>query len=153
MTDPIVRRQNWFVWAGFLLNLIAFFSFFLFFVRFPVTRDFPWANLLLFLIAEALLAIGLFRAFARAQTYKGKITGPVLSGLSALVLAGFVFVVFILARQLPAVTNAPHVGTKAPEFTLLDTNNQQVSLTELLTSPQNGAAPKSVLLVFYRGYW
>jgi len=28
-----------------------------------------------------------------------------------------------------------------------------VSLNQLLTSPINGAAPRGVLLVFYRGYW
>ena len=153
MTDPIVRRWNWPLWAGFILNLLAFFSFFFFFARFPVTRDFPWANLLLFVIAEALLAIGLLRAFRQPQSYGGKIMGPVLSSLSALVLAGFVFVIFVFARRLPPASNAPHVGTKAPEFTLLDTNNKSTSLTELLTTPLNGAPPKGVLLVFYRGYW
>ena len=153
MTDAIVRRWNWPLWAGFVLNLIAFFSYFLFFIRFPVTRDFPWANLLLFLVAETLVAMGLVRAFARAQIYKGKILGPVLSAISALTLAAFVLIFFVFARQLPAAANAPRVGTKAPEFTLVDTNSKPVSLTELLTTPQNGAAPKGVLLVFYRGYW
>jgi hypothetical protein len=153
MPDDVKRRVNWFLWAGFVLNLLAFFSFFLFFARFPVTRDFPWANLLLFLIAEGLLAVGLFRAFARAVSYRGKIMGPVLSGLSALVLFAFVFIVFVMARQLPASPNAPRVGAKAPDFTLPDVNNNLVSLAELLTTPQNGAATKGVLLVFYRGYW
>ena len=46
-----VQRFNWQIWVGFLLSLIAFFSYFLVFVWFPVTRDFPWANLLLFGIA------------------------------------------------------------------------------------------------------
>jgi hypothetical protein len=153
MTDPITRRWNWPLWIGFTLNLVAFFSYFVFFVRFPVTRDFPWANLLLFAAAEALVAVGLLRAFVRAQIYRGKILGPVLSTISALTLLAFVFTVFVFARRLPPATNAPRVGAKAPEFTLLDTNSKPVSLTELLTSPQNGAAPKGVLLVFYRGYW
>lgn len=153
MTDPIARRWNWPLWAGFVLNFLAFFSYFVFFARFPLTRNFPWANLLLFVIAEALLAVGLIRAFSRAEVYRGKIVGPILSSLSALVLAAFVFLIFVFARRLPASSNAPHVGTKAPAFTLLDTSNKPTSLTDLLTTPQNGAAPKGVLLVFYRGYW
>ena len=153
MIDGIARRWNWPIWAGFVLNLLAFFSYFLWFVRFPVTRNFPWANLLLFVLAEGLMTIGLIRAFARADVYRGKVLGPILSGLSALVLAAFVLVVFVMARRLPVSSNAPRVGTKAPEFTLLDTSNKPVSLAELLTTPQNGAPPKGVLLVFYRGYW
>ncbi len=46
-----IRRFNWPIWAGFLLSLIAFASYFFVFVWFPVTRDFPWANLLLFALA------------------------------------------------------------------------------------------------------
>jgi hypothetical protein len=153
MDEPIVRRWNWPLWAGFVLNLSAFFSYFLLFVQFPATRNFPWANLLLFVVAEIFLGIGLLRAFGQSQVYRGKIVGPFLSGLSTLVLAGFVFVVFVLARRLPISSNAPHVGTKAPEFTLLDTSNKPVSLTELLTTSQNGTPTKGLLLVFYRGYW
>jgi len=40
-----------------------------------------------------------------------------------------------------------------PPFSLPDATGKQVSLTELLTAPVNGSAPKGVLLVFYRGYW
>jgi hypothetical protein len=35
----------------------------------------------------------------------------------------------------------------------VDTTGKSVALSELLTSPINGQAPKGVLLVFYRGYW
>jgi len=153
MNEAIVRRWNWPLWAGFALNVLAFFSYFLVFAQFPLTRNFPWANLLLFVLAEVLLAMGVLRAFGQSQVYRGKITGPILSALSALILAGFVFTVFVLARRLPVSSNAPRVGTKAPEFTLLDTSNKPVSLAELLATPQNGTAPKGVLLVFYRGYW
>jgi hypothetical protein len=150
---PVARRRNWLLLAGFLLALFAFFSYFLVFVNFPLTRNFPWANLLVFVVAEALLAMGIVRAFRQAGVYRGKVLGPVLSGLSTLILAAFIFVVLILARRLPQSLNAPHVGTKAPEFTLLDTSNKPVALTGLLAAPMDGAPPKGVLLVFYRGYW
>jgi hypothetical protein len=149
------RRINWPLWAGFLLSLIAFLSYSLVFVWFPVTRDFPWANLLLFALAGALLLVGVRRAFSpnRSHPRRSKIAGVTLATLSAAVFGLFIFASFIMATWLPSSNNAPQVGRNAPDFTLTDTNGTSVSLSELLTSPVNGKAPKGVLLVFYRGYW
>jgi hypothetical protein len=144
---------NWLLWAGFVLSVIAFLSYFAFFVEFSSTRNFPWVNLLLFAIAAALLAAGIRRAFQRPQSYRGKIFGPFLVGLSTLILGFFIFGIFVAARHLPASAAAPRVGAKAPDFTLSDSDNKPVSLANLLTEPVGGAAPKGVMLVFYRGYW
>ena len=65
------RRWNWPIWVGLVVVVTGLFSYG-FFVRFPTTRDFPWANLLLFGIGAALLLVGLFRAFGRPQLYRGK---------------------------------------------------------------------------------
>lgn len=161
-------RFNWPVWAGFLLSLIAFLSFPIVFVWFPVTRDFPWANLVLFGIAGVLLLVGVRRAFApdrgpqagsplgvadRAHPTRSKIAASVLTLLSLAIFGFFVVSMFIIARRLPASQSAPRIGQKAPDFTLSDTNGKQVSLAELLASPVNGKTPKGVVLVFYRGYW
>jgi hypothetical protein len=148
-----LRSINWPLWAGFLLSIIAFFSYFAFFVNFEATRDFPWANLALFAIAAVLVLIGLRRAFAQDRPLKSKIAGGLVTTLSLLVLALFIFTIFIAARWLPASQGAPHVGQKAPDFTLSDTNGQSVSLAQLFSKPVNGKTPKGVLLVFYRGYW
>src|SRR5713226_9679451 len=67
---------NWLLWAGFVLSVIAFLSYFAFFVEFPSTRNFPWANLLLFAIAAGLLAAGIRRAFRRPQSYRGQDIWP-----------------------------------------------------------------------------
>ena len=149
------RRFNWPLWLGFLLTIAAFFTYFAVFVQFPVTRDFPWANLVLFVIAGLLLFLGIRSGFAsdRPHPTRSKIIASIVGLLSLVVFAFFVFVIFVAARWLPASTGAPHVGQRAPEFTLSDTNGKQVSLNELLSSPINGSAPKGVLLVFYRGYW
>ena len=144
---------NWLLWAGFVLSVIAFLSYFAFFVEFPSTRNFPWANLLLFAIAAGLLSMGIRRAFQRPQGYRGKIFGPTLAGLSGLIFGFFVFAIFVAARHMPASAAAPRVGAAAPEFTLTDSDNKPVSLASLLTQPIGGAAPKGVMLVFYRGYW
>lgn len=148
-----LRRFNWLTWAGFLLSLAAFASYVTIFVRFPVTRDFPWVNLLLFLLAAVFLAFGLRRAFVADRPRKSKIAGSVLAALSVLVFTSFILTTFVLARLLPASAGAPHIGQKAPDFSLVDTNGKPVSLSELVSSPVDGAAPEGVLLVFYRGYW
>ena len=150
-----MKRLNWPLWTGFLLSVIAFFSFFAFFVNFPITRDFPWANLLLFGLAGALLFVGLRRAYREPTLYRGKIFGPILAVLSVAVFALFSYSVFVASRQLPVARGAPQLGQKAPEFSLLDTTGKPVLLSQLLSAPLPGAAqaPKGVLLVFYRGYW
>lgn len=166
-----IRKLNWPIWAGFLLSVIAFLSYFLVFVWFPVTRDFPWANLLLFALAAALLLVGLRRAFApdRSKPRRSKVAGAILATLSVAIFGFFIFVTFVIARWLPASHEAPKVGQKAPDFSLADTNGRLVSLSELLSSPINAQtgdagtlarnqrearpATKGVLLVFYRGYW
>jgi len=150
-----MKKFNWALWAGFLLSVIAFLSYPLFFVRFAVTRDFPWVNLLLFVVAGVLVLIGIRRAFAadRPHPKRSKVAGATLSLLSVLVLSSFIFSMFIMSRWLPASTGAPRVGQKAPDFTLTDSTGRAVSLGDLLTLPADGKIPKGVLLIFYRGYW
>lgn len=136
---------------------MAFLSYFLFFAYFPVTRDFPWVNLLLFAAGLSLLGVGLRRAFGQPERYRGRISGPIFAVLSVLVLSLFLFYNFSFSRQLPASQGAPQVGEKAPEFTLPDVNGQRVKLSELLSPPtaeeERAKKPRWVLLVFYRGYW
>ena len=152
-----IQRFNWQVWAGFLLSIVTFLSYPFFFVIFPVTRDFPWANLLLFAVAAGLLFVGARRAFAPGRSRKAKIGSSVVAALGAVIIGLFVFTAFIAARWLPASKGAPQLGQKAPDFSLADTSGKSVTLTELISTPINGktgeAKPKGVLLIFYRGYW
>lgn len=149
------RSWNWRLWAGFALCPIAILSYFLFFFKFPVTRDIPWVNFLIFAVAALLLFAGLRRAFAQPELYRGKIAGPILSLLGVAMLGLFCFFIFYLSRQLPKSAAAPRVGSRAPDFVLPDTANKPVSLASLLSDPlpNTHVAPKGVLLVFYRGYW
>ena len=151
-----IRSFNWHIWAGFLLSIIAFVSYTVFFVNFPITRDFPWANLILFMIAAALLFVGVRRAFAPDRSRLAKVGSSILAALGVLIIGAFIFAIFVFARWLPASTGAPRIGNKAPEFTLADANGKATSLAELLTTPinvSNTAKPRGVLLIFYRGYW
>ena len=141
------RKWNWPLWFGFVLVLAGFFSYTLFFSRFPITRDFPWANLILFCTGGILLLASLFRAFGRPQVYRGKILGAIFMIFSALMVGSFCYSFFDLPRQVPPSMGAPRVGQKAPEFTLPDQNDKPVALADLLSSS------KAVALIFYRGFW
>lgn len=150
-----VRKINWPLWLGLLLTVFAFISYPVLFVWFPVTRDFPWANLLLFGIAVLLLVLGVRRANASEAPHpkRSEIVSIVVVVLCFAMIGLFVYGTFILARQLPASKGAPQVGQKAPDFTLPDINNKPVSLSALLATPVNGKPTRGVLLIFYRGYW
>jgi hypothetical protein len=140
------RKWNWPIWVGFIVAVGGLFSY-EFFAQFPITRDFPWANLLLFGVGAALLIVGLFHAFARPQGYRGKIVGSVFAIIALLLFALFSYEIFYVLRQVPASTGAPRVGQKAPEFALLNENAKLVRLADLLSSS------KAVVLIFYRGFW
>lgn len=141
------RSWNALNWAGFGFTLVAAISYVPIFVRFPATRDIPWANLLLFLLGGCVLVGGLKRAYGEPERYGGKVSGAVL-GVLALALFGlFCWGNFVFARRVPVSSGAPHVGELAPDFTLPDTTGKPVTLAGLRQTS------RAVLLIFYRGYW
>jgi hypothetical protein len=147
--------------------LVAFFaliSYFVLFYRWPVTRDFPWANYLLFATGALLISSGMRRAFRRPDLYRGKIAGTVLASITLLLLGLFVYVTGFATKALPASKGAPKVDTKAPDFSLTDEYGNNVTLSSLLTTAGvgdpsqaniagTGTPPNGVILIFYRGYW
>jgi len=143
----VKRRRNILNWVGFAIVLVALVSYIPFFALFPLTRDIPWANYLLFLIGGALLAIGVKRAYRDPEHYRGKISGAILASVSALLLAFFVVSVTYFTRQIPSAETALRVNQKAPPFVLVDTAGKQVSSADLLKDH------RGLVLVFYRGYW
>lgn len=139
------RAWNGSLYAGFGVVLFAFLSYFFIFSQFPVTRNFPWLNLLLFVAGFALLWRGLRRRWSRPERYRGRIAGPALSAVSLFVFGFFLFYNFAFSAQLPESKGAPKVGDVAPDFTLPDQDGKPVKLSDFRGQP--------VLLVFYRGYW
>jgi|SRR6185503_2028823 len=146
------RRWNWRLWAGFLLVLAGAVGYLAVFAWYPVTRDFPWVSLLMFLGGALLLVLGLRRSFREPDLYRGKIFGSILTILSVAVVSLFCYGLFYKGRQMPASAAAPHLGQKAPDFTLPDQNGNPVSLADLLSGAST-AKPKGAVLIFYRGYW
>lgn len=134
------RPWNWQLWSGLALALVAFFSYFLLFVRFPMTRDIPRVPFILFLLAAVLLISGWRRA-------PRKLLPSIVTLIGFLIIGAFTFVVTVGTKNLPASVNAPAVGEKAPQFALPDMSNKTVSLSSVL------AESNGVLLIFYRGFW
>jgi len=136
-----MRRFNWPLWLGLVLVILAFVGYVTLFVRFPLTRDVPWASYLLLAVGLAFVVAG----FRRAQR---KLVPSIVAVVTVALAAFFVFGASVGTR-MPASPAAPAVGAKAPGFTLPDTNNRPVTLAQLLAAPGS----KGVILVFYRGYW
>ena len=104
------KSWNWSLWIGFLCVLAGFLTY-TFFAQFPITRDFPWANLLLFAVGGILLVLGLFRAFGRPQIYRGKIFGLILAAL------GDIDVRFVFLHILLRTAAGPAFDRSAASWT------------------------------------
>ena len=143
---PAERQWNFRLWLGFALVAAGLFGYFLIFVRFPITRDFPWASLLLFAAGLLLLAQGWSRAIRQPAQYRGKIAAPILALVSLGIIGFFSFGLFVVARQLPGSNEATAVGARAPEFSLTNQVGKLVSLADFSGS-------RGTLLIFYRGHW
>jgi hypothetical protein len=155
MPEMTQRRRNWAPWYGLLLALVAILSNAGFFLALPGQKAIPFLSWTLAVIALLFALTGVLRAFQQPQVYGGKVSSSILGVISLLIIALVVFG-SIQSRKLPASAEAPKPGQKAPDFTLADTNGTKVSLGRLLGAGSNSsgsAAPKAVLLIFYRGYW
>src|SRR6185295_12515565 len=102
-----MKKFNWPLWLGFILSIFAFLSYPFIFANWATTRDFPWVNIPLFIVALVLLFVGVRRAFAPGRRLVSKIVAPTIATISLLVLALFIFTSFIMSRWLPASANAP----------------------------------------------
>ncbi|HEY7405846.1 MAG TPA: hypothetical protein VIB39_20135 [Candidatus Angelobacter sp.] len=165
MAEKTERRRNWAPWLALLFVVVVIALNATAFVGIPGQGPIQWLILAFGIGAVLWAVIGVRRAFGQSHLYGGKITGCIF-GVLALLVCGLVVFGWIHARDLPSSAGAPKVGQKAPDFTLTDTNNNQVSLGQLLSTAQDGTAanatgaaparspaPKAVLLIFYRGYW
>ena len=149
------RFWNWRLWAGFGLGIAALAGYVSFVNE---TRAVFWPSLLVFVVAAVLLASGVKRRSREPELYRGQIAGPVLTALTVLICCLFGFIVYQVSRVFPDAKHAPQIGQRAPEFSLVDTNGENFTLAQLLSTPLTDSAgaarpTKGVLVFFYRGYW
>ena len=79
MTESEVKKRRLprSLWLGLFLVLAAPILFSLVFIRFPATRDVPWATLLMFGLGIGLLAHAMRLAFREGATHRGKVMTPI----------------------------------------------------------------------------
>jgi hypothetical protein len=150
LAEPVTtmkRRHNISLWIGFVLVLLAVLTYIPIFTLFPVTRDVPWVNYLLFLAGGVFLVLGLMRAFGQPALYRGKVLGSIFAAISLSLAIFFSYAVFYAARDIPASASAIPVGQTAPDFKLTSADGKQISLADQLKNN------RAVVLIFYRGYW
>lgn len=136
-------RANHALWLGPLVALVGFLSYFLFFARWPLFRDFPWANLLLLAAALVLSGLGMRRAWARGGWRIA--AGIVGVAFSALLVVGLLFYAFVLSYQLPSPGLAVAEGEPFPAMVRVAHDGREVD-----TGTDLGGR---TIVVFFRGHW
>lgn len=134
---------NPFLWLGPLIAIPGFFSYWGFFVRWPLFRDTAWLNIGILLVAVALSILGLRRAWPRGGWRR--LAGAGGAALSALLLAGLVAYCYGMSYGLPSADAAIAEGATIPAVTLAAHDGSQVDLAR--------ASQQPLVLVFYRGHW
>ncbi len=133
------------VWLGLVITIAGVLSYFLFFFQFPDLRDFPVLNLPVVLLGVITAAVGCWQVFRQ----NGGLPGKSLAAAGFVLTLGFAglfnFYVFSMSYQVPESLQAPAAGTTAPDFTLRDHHNRDVSLSDY--------RDEKVVVVFYRGFW
>jgi hypothetical protein len=161
MPEIAERRRNWAPWLALLFILAAIGLNAAIFMTARGVLAILWLGVGAGVVALIYSVIGIKRAFGQPAVFGGKISSLII-GVLALLVCGLLAFAWFGARSLPASAGAPHMGQKAPEFTLADTQGNNVSLSQLLghgdatgasSVTTAGAQPKAVLLIFYRGYW
>lgn len=144
--QPQPARWNYLAWLGPVVTLVGALSYFLFFVRFPVLRDFPWVNLPMVLLGAGLSLVGLLNGlFSRQRSLFSKLFS-IVGFVFSVALCGLFFVyIFSLSYQIPGPESVTQVDSMAPTFSLLDQNGDAVDLTNL--------QGKKAVITFYRGWW
>lgn len=138
------RPRNHMIWIGPLLGFASIVSYFMVFARFAALRDFPWVNLPLVFLGAFLAGLGVWRAYARPEVFRGKVLAPLSLALSLFFAGLFTFYIFSMSYALPA-SDAAQSLSRAPDFTLQSKDGQTVRLSDY--------RGRKVALVFYRGFW
>ncbi len=90
MANPMKRRWNAWLSAGFLVTLVAFSSAYSFLISVP-SRAVPWMDALLFGLGLVMIGIGLRRAYREPERYRGRVRGLILATWALLLFGLFLW--------------------------------------------------------------
>jgi len=144
---PTRAPRNWPAIAGVVFGLGGVLGYFaLVLTHDPRLRGLihtPVLNLALVVVGLLLSVLGAIQANQR--TRGGRVSAPALALLNV-ALSGFLgWHLFVASYRLPPAAHAPAVGAVAPDFELRDERGVPVRLSSF--------RGRTVVLLFYRGFW
>jgi hypothetical protein len=140
---PHASGKNHGLWAGPLITVLGFASYYTVFVWVDATRNLPWAPL--GIMAGGLIWSGF--ATKRAWRRGGWRIGAAMLGttFSSLTMALLLWYCFVFSYAMPAPGDPTAIGATIPALQAIDHAGTPVDLT--------GAAQGTLVLTFYRGHW
>jgi len=137
--------RNWDAIVGLLLGIGGVAVYFLLILSYDPTMhrwlEWPWINLLAVALGLVLSCVGVHRRRAR----RGRVVAPVAAALNFAVAAAFTWWLCAYSYQIPVAARAPAVGAVAPDFALPNQRGEEVRLSSF--------RGRSLVLLFYRGFW
>ncbi len=138
-------NRNSFAWIGPAVAFAGVVTYFMWFARFPLLRDFPWLNLPLVLLGVVLSFLGVKAVFSAKRPRSRKLAAAGGLVLSAALATLFIGYVFVLSSMIPNPRQETLEMTEAPSVALTDAGGAVVDLADY--------RGRKAVLVFYRGYW
>jgi hypothetical protein len=138
-------KRNNLAWIGPAVTFAGVVTYFMWFTRFPLLRDFPWLNLPLVLVGVVLSFLGVKAVFSAKRPWSRKLAAAGGLVLSAALATLFVGYVFVLSSMLPEARQETMAMAAAPSAALTDAGGAIVDLSDY--------RGRKAVLVFYRGYW
>jgi hypothetical protein len=134
-----------FAWIGPALTFAGVVTYFMWFARYPLLRDFPWLNLPLVVLGVVLSFLGVKAVFAAKRPLSRKLGAGAGLVLSAALATLFIGYVFVLSSMIPEARQETMAMAAAPSASLTDAGGAVVDLSDY--------RGRKAVLVFYRGYW
>lgn len=139
------KTTLWLPFLGFVLSFAICFSYVTYFVFDEQVRDNPWAIIVGSFCAAVIAIYGAVFTVRHTSRRVLKTANFIFALLAVFFPIIFTFFVAKLSYDLPSKKLALQGDKVAPSFTLLDSQEREVSLKDF--------AGRNVLVVFYRGYW
>ena len=143
-TTPPTGRAFQLAGLGLPIVVLGFITYFIVFVDYPLTRDFPWVSIPIMLFGLWLAWKFYWRSRTHPSRWK-RVYGWLQMTAAFFLSALFGFYIFSYSYQLPSANSTLAQGATPTNFTLKDHEGNDVSLTDF--------RGQTVIVCFYRGHW